>query len=119
MSEDPAMSIRKLVLGGVRIVIRCILGNGNRCSKKYVYYRIHDMSVFMRILESGIRVAGTCHMRVLSHLTFRRCSGTDILADYAREARAYLPPLASNTLLVPSRLAFLQRSASGTVLPAA
>jgi len=30
-------------------------------------------------------------------------------------ARAYLPPLASNTLLVPSRLAFLQRSASGTV----
>jgi len=29
-------------------------------------------------------------------------------------ARAYLPPLASNTLLVPSRLAFLQRSASGT-----
>jgi len=28
---------------------------------------------------------------------------------------AYLPPLASNTLLVPSRLAFLQRSASGTV----
>jgi len=34
-------------------------------------------------------------------------------------ARAYLPPLASNTLLVPSRLAFLQRSASGTVQPAA
>jgi len=34
-------------------------------------------------------------------------------------SRAYLPPLASNTLLVPSRLAFLQRSASGTVLPAA
>jgi len=31
-------------------------------------------------------------------------------------ARAYLTPLASNTLLVPSRLAFLQRSASGTVL---
>jgi len=31
-------------------------------------------------------------------------------------ARAYLPPLASNTLLVPSRLAFLQRSASGTVM---
>jgi len=30
-------------------------------------------------------------------------------------AKAYLPPLASNTLLVPSRLAFLQRSASGTV----
>jgi len=28
-------------------------------------------------------------------------------------ARAYLPPLASNTLLVPSRLAFLQRSTSG------
>jgi len=36
-----------------------------------------------------------------------------------RRARAYLPPLAPNTLLVPSRLAFLQRSASGTVLPAA
>jgi len=34
----------------------------------------------------------------------------------AIEARAYLPPLASNTLLVPSRLAFLQRSASGTDL---
>jgi len=34
-------------------------------------------------------------------------------------ARAYLTPLASNTLLVPSRLAFLQRSASGTDLPAA
>jgi len=34
-------------------------------------------------------------------------------------ARAYLSPLASNTLLVPSRLAFLQRSASGTDLPAA
>jgi len=33
--------------------------------------------------------------------------------------QAYLPPLASNTLLVPSRLAFLQRSASGTALPAA
>jgi len=32
---------------------------------------------------------------------------------------AYLSPLASNILLVPSRLAFLQRSASGTVLPAA
>jgi len=32
------------------------------------------------------------------------------------EARAYLTPLASNTLLVPSRLAFLQRSASGTAL---
>jgi len=36
------------------------------------------------------------------------------LARYG--ARAYIPPLASNTLLVPSRLAFLQRSASGTVL---
>jgi len=30
------------------------------------------------------------------------------------ESRAYLSPLASNTLLVPSRLAFLQRSTSGT-----
>jgi len=29
-------------------------------------------------------------------------------------SRAYLTPLASNTLLVPSRLAFLQRSTSGT-----
>jgi len=39
------------------------------------------------------------------------------LRSLARKgARAYLPPMASNTLLVPSRLAFLQRSASGTVL---
>jgi len=36
-------------------------------------------------------------------------------AHISIEARAYLSPLASNTLLVPSRLAFLQRSASGTV----
>jgi len=31
-------------------------------------------------------------------------------------SRAYLSPLASNTMLVPPRLAFLQRSASSTVL---
>jgi len=46
------------------------------------------------------------------------CSDTGLQPSIlaGRIARAYLPPLASNTLLVPSRLAFLQRSASGTVL---
>jgi len=50
-------------------------------------------------------------------LTMQVISFLRSLARYG--AGVYLPPLASNTLLVPSRLAFLQRSASGTVLPAA
>jgi len=57
-------------------------------------------------------------MTILDDVTFRAVS----IRHYdepAIVARAYLPPMASNTLLVPSRLAFLQRSTSGTVLPAA
>jgi len=46
-------------------------------------------------------------------LTYAVISSLRSLARY--ESRAYLSPLASNPLLVPSRLAFLQRSASGTV----
>jgi len=66
-------------------------------------------------------------MCVLSHLAFRSVSERAFRLTYARDtvkpsiharydSRAYLSPLASNALLVPSRLAFLQRSASGTAL---
>jgi len=56
---------------------------------------------------------GYSHVRLLSHLTFRRCLRRTFLQTYAvlpakslvslpgSGARAYLSPLASNTLLVP------------------
>jgi len=56
----------------------------------------------------------TCYMRLRAELG--RGIGASSVTYTSYGARAYLPPLASNTLLVPSRLAFLQRSASGTVL---
>jgi len=71
---------------------------------------------------SSMSVAGTYRLHATyqwrNMLTYAGIpSKPSILASSV--ARAYLPPLASNTLLVPSRLAFLQRSTSGTVLPAA
>jgi len=68
-------------------------------------------------------------MCVVSHIASRMCLRTDIQYDLCSDLVPKITclvgkpglshALASNTLLVPSRLAFLQRSASGTVLPAA
>jgi len=83
---------------------------GITCSPKFMCF---SLSVNVTFLCKFRRIQ--CRCRSLKHITFRTCSETAL----SYEARAYPPPLASNTLLVPSRLAFLQRSASGTVLPAA
>jgi len=67
-------------------------------------------------LDSGVCVLESHRFRRVSNghwLTYVVIPAS-LVSLPGRRARAYLPPLASNTLLVPSRLAFLQRSASGT-----
>jgi len=74
--------------------------------------------MFRSVHDSDMYVRGDTEFRHMYLLTYAVISFLRSLARGMR-ARAYLSPLASNTLLVPSRLAFLQRSVSGTVLPAA
>jgi len=70
-------------------------------------FRYSDNVVFVMRVDCMTRIRDGILM-IYAVISFLRS-----LARY--RARAYLPPLASNTLLVPSRLAFLQRSTSGTV----
>jgi len=75
--------------------------------------------IFTRVSVSGSKVAvmslsDACRLHDTIEnvilLTYAVISYLRSLARY--RSTAYLSPLASNTLLVPSRLAFLQRSAS-------
>jgi len=74
------------------------------------------MSLQVRMILSVSRVLTACRFRVADDAIADLCSDLVPKITCQVGARAYLPPLASNTLLVPSRLAFLQRSASGTVM---
>jgi len=72
------------------------------------------MSLYSVHVTIDRRFLTACLFRVADvvHADLAVISSLRSLARY--RARAYLSPVASNTLLVPSRLAFLQRSASGT-----
>jgi len=79
-------------------------------------YTFRDVADVVNVsLSERDTVSIPCHVSTrYSMLTYAVIPAKSLVSLPGR-SRAYLPPLASNTLLVPSRLAFLQRSTSGTV----
>jgi len=76
------------------------------------------MAVLCRIDTWHVRVESPRFQECLERtflLTYAVISAMPRIPCQVVGSPAYLPPMASNTLLVPSRLAFLQRSTSGTV----